>query len=98
MMVIQKRLHMSRKHNVIKQQTKTQLAFNISQRETKELHCPVSANESQIKEVSIDLFEHFDFSPEKFKTLQGNEKTLPYLINYIESNELPLSQKLASRI
>jgi hypothetical protein len=24
------------------------------------------ANESQIKEVSIDLFEHFDFSPEKF--------------------------------
>jgi hypothetical protein len=44
----------------------TQLAFNISQRETKELHCPVSANESQIKEVSIDLFEHFDFSPEKF--------------------------------
>jgi hypothetical protein len=27
---------------------------------------PVSADESQIKEVSIDLFEHFDFSPEKF--------------------------------
>jgi hypothetical protein len=48
--------------------------------------------------VSIDLFEHFDFSPEKFKTLQGNEKTLPYLINYIESNELPLSKKLARRI
>ena len=59
--------HMSRKHNVIKQKTKTQLAFNISQRETKELHCPVSANESQIKEVSIDLFQHFDLSPEKFK-------------------------------
>ena len=83
---------------MIKQKTKTQLAFNISQRETKELYCPVSADESQIKEVSIDLFEHFDFSPEKCKTLQGNDKTLPYLINYLESNELPLSQKLASRI
>ena len=58
--------HMSRKHNVIKQKTKTQLAFNISQREIKELYCPVSSDESQIKEVSIDLFEHFDFSPEKF--------------------------------
>jgi hypothetical protein len=57
--------HMSRKHNVIKQQTKTQLAFNISQREIKELYCPVSANESQIKEVSIDVFEHIDLSPEK---------------------------------
>jgi hypothetical protein len=57
---------MSRKHNVIKQKTKTQLAFNISQREIKELYCPVSSDESQIKEVSIDLFEHFDFSPEKF--------------------------------
>jgi nicotinic acid phosphoribosyltransferase len=62
------------------------------------LYCPVSANESQIKEVRIDLFEHFDFSPEKFKILQGNDKTLPYLINYLESNELPLSQKLARRI
>jgi hypothetical protein len=68
---------------VIKQKTKAQLAFNISQRETKELYCPVSADESQIKEVRIDLFEHFDFSPEKFKTLQGNDKTLPYLINYL---------------
>ena len=57
--------HMSRKHNVIKQQTKTQLAFNTSQREIKELYCPVSANESQIKEVSIDVFEHIDLSPEK---------------------------------
>ena len=83
---------------MIKQQTKTQLVFNISQREIKELYCPVSADESQIKEVSIDLFEHFDFSPEKFKTLQGNDKTLPYLINYLESDELPLSQKLARRI
>ena len=82
---------------MIKRKTKTQLAFNISQRETKELYCPVSADESQIK-VRIDLFEHFDFSPEKFKTLQGNDKTLPYLINYLESNELPLSQKLARRI
>jgi hypothetical protein len=26
----------------------------------------VSSDESQIKEVSIDLFEHFDFSPENF--------------------------------
>jgi hypothetical protein len=34
--------HMSRKHNVIKQKTKTQLVFNISQREIKELYCPVS--------------------------------------------------------
>jgi hypothetical protein len=83
---------------MIKQKTKTQLAFNISQREIKELYCPISSDESQIKEVSIDLFEHFDFSPEKFKTLQGNDKTLPYLINYIESDELPLSQKLARRI
>ena len=57
---------MSRKHNVIKQKTKTQLVFNISQREIKELYCPVSSDESQIKEVSIDLFEHFDFSPEIF--------------------------------
>ena len=97
MKVIQKRL-ICQGNNVIKQKTKTQLAFNISQRETKELYCPVSADESQIKEVSIDLFEHFDFSPEKCKTLQGNGKTLPYLINYLESNELPLSQKLASRI
>jgi hypothetical protein len=55
---------------VIKQKTKTRLIFNISQREIKELHCPVSADESQIKEVRIDLFEHFDFSPEKFKTFQ----------------------------
>ena len=76
---------MSRKHNVIKQKTKTQLAFNISQRETKELYCPVSADESQIKEVSIDLFEHFDFSPEKCKTLQGNDKTTL-------SNKLPRVQ------
>jgi hypothetical protein len=38
--------HMSRKHNVIKQKTKTRLIFNISQREIKELHCPVSADES----------------------------------------------------
>jgi hypothetical protein len=83
---------------MIKQKTKTQLAFNISQREIKELYCPISSDESQIKEVSIDLFEHFYFSPEKFKTLQGNDKTLPYLINYIESDELPLSQKLARRI
>jgi hypothetical protein len=37
------------------------------------LYCPVSSDESQIKEVSIDLFEHFDFSPEKIKTLQGND-------------------------
>jgi hypothetical protein len=44
---------------VIKQKTKTQLVFNISQREIKELYCPVSSDESQIKEVSIDLFEHF---------------------------------------
>jgi hypothetical protein len=51
---------------VIKQKTKTQLAFNISQCETKELYCPVSADESQIKEVSNDLFQHFDFSLEKF--------------------------------
>jgi uncharacterized protein YjaZ len=40
---------MSRKHKVIKQKTKTRLIFNISQREIKELHCPVSADESQIK-------------------------------------------------
>ena len=71
------------KSNYHKITTSTQLAFNISQRETKELYCPVSADESQIKEVRIDLFEHFDFSPEKFKTLQGNDKTLPYLINYL---------------
>ena len=76
---------------MIKQKTKTQFAFNISQREIKELYCPVSSDESQIKEVSIDLFEHFDFSPEKFKTLQGNDKTLPYLINYLEFNEIPLT-------
>jgi hypothetical protein len=55
------------------------------------LYCPVSSDESQIKEVSIDLFEHFDFSPEKLKTLQGNDKTLPYLINYLEFNEIPLT-------
>jgi hypothetical protein len=54
------------------------------------LYCPVSSDESQIKEVSIDLFEHFDFSPEKFKTLQGNDKTLPYLINYQFQHDLPL--------
>jgi hypothetical protein len=30
------------------------------QREIKELHCPVSADESQIKEVGIVLFQHFD--------------------------------------
>jgi hypothetical protein len=41
--------------------------------------------------VSIDLFEHFDFSPAKVKTLQGNDKTLPYLINYLEFNEIPLT-------
>jgi hypothetical protein len=38
----------------------------VTQREIKELYCPVSSDESQIKEVSIDLFEHFDFSPENF--------------------------------
>ena len=57
MMVIQKRL-VCQGNNVIKQQPKTQLVFSISQREIKELYCPVSADESQIKEVSIDLFEH----------------------------------------
>ena len=57
MMVIQKRL-VCQGNNVIKQKTKTQLVFSISQREIKELYCPVSADESQIKEVSIDLFEH----------------------------------------
>jgi hypothetical protein len=57
MMVIQKRL-ICQGNNVIKQKTKTQLVFSISQREIKELYCPVSADESQIKEVSIDLFEH----------------------------------------
>ena len=46
--------HMSRKHNVIRQKTKTRLIFNISQGEIKELHCPVLADESQIKEVSIE--------------------------------------------
>ena len=56
-MVIQKRL-ICQGNNVIKQKTKTQLVFSISQREIKELYCPVSADESQIKEVSIDLFEH----------------------------------------
>ena len=35
---------------MIKQKTKTQLAFNISQREIKELYCPISSDESQIKE------------------------------------------------
>jgi hypothetical protein len=49
------------------------------------LYCPVSSDESQIKEVSIDLFEHFDFSPEKIKTLQGNDKTTL-------SNQLPRVQ------
>ena len=76
---------MSRKHNVIKQKTKTQLAFNISQRETKELYCPVSADESQIKEVRIDLFEHFDFSPEKFKTARKWQ-------DFTLSNQLPRVQ------
>ena len=56
-----------------------------TQREIKELYCPVSSDESQIKEVSIDLFEHFDFSPEKIKTLQGNDKTTL-------SNQLPRVQ------
>ena len=55
------------------------------------MYCPVSSDESQIKEVSIDLFEHFYFSPEKLKTLQGNDKTLPYLINYLKSNEISLT-------
>ena len=61
------------------------------------MYCPVSSDESQIKEVSIDLFEHFDFNPEKLKTLQGNDKTLPYLINYLESNELPLKKSEISQ-
>ena len=57
MKVIQKRL-ICQGNNVIKQRTKPQLIFSISQREIKELYCPVSADESQITEVSIDLFEH----------------------------------------
>ena len=61
MMVIQKRL-ICQGNNVIKQKTKTQLVFSISQREIKELYCPVSADESQIKEVRIDLFEHWEVS------------------------------------
>jgi hypothetical protein len=61
------------------------------------LYCPVSSGESQIKEVSIDLFEHFDFSPEKLKTLQGNDKTLPYLINYLSSDETGQYNSFISR-
>jgi hypothetical protein len=70
----------------------------LTQREIKELYCPVSSDESQIKEVSIDLFEHFDFSPEKLKTLQGNDKTLPYLINNLEFNEIPYPTKLRLKV
>jgi len=91
--------HMSRKRKVTKRKTKTQLKSNISQCEIKDLPSTVSTDESQIKEVeSIDLFRNFDFSSEKFKTLQRNDKVLHHLINYLETNELPSSQKLARRI
>ena len=91
--------HMPRKRIVTKRKTKTQLKCNISQCEIKDLPCTASTDESQIKEVeSIDLFRNFDFSSEKFKTLQRNNKAIHHLINYLENNELSLSQKLARRI
>jgi hypothetical protein len=90
--------HKSRKRKVTKRKT-TQLTSSISQCEIKDLPCTASTDESQIKEVeSIDLFRNFDYSSEKFKTLQRNDKAIHHLINYLENNELSLSQKLARRI
>lgn len=46
----------------------------------------------------IELFTKFDFSPEKTKELQWHDAQLHGLINYLDSNILPKSQKKARRI
>ena len=47
---------------------------------------------------NVDLFKSFDFSPEKISGLQRQDCELRYLIQYLESNDLPKSQKRARKL
>ena len=47
---------------------------------------------------NIDLFKSFDFSPDKISALQREDCELRFLIQYLETNELPKSQKRARKL
>lgn len=47
---------------------------------------------------NVDLFKSFDFSPDKISALQREDCELQYLVRYLETNELPRSQKRARKL
>ena len=47
---------------------------------------------------NVDLFKTFDFSPNKVSELQREDCELKYIIQYLESNDLPKSQKRARKL
>ena len=47
---------------------------------------------------NVDLFKSFDFVPDKISALQREVCELRYLIQYLESNEVPKSQKRAHKL
>ena len=70
----------------------TTSSLSESQSSANEMH----GNNRSIE--NVDLFKSFYFSPDKISALQRKDCDLRYLIQYLESKELPKSQKRARKL